>query len=254
MSRSDCFESLLFGTSFLLCVYFYSKIIPQLCILLLHFTSLYLIIQQIIYRVARLLGSYQSKIENAMIALNETETRLNFVKGQGHSKLQSATLRRDDAKHRRDLLLKAIQSNTAKGRSIAEEISKIRAEISMNEQDLMAAQQMESQTKLRVETIEHEMSMERARHADAVVSFETKANEMDEAKVKIAQSMEEKKAMIETKKAELKKIWEKCTELRKSEGHDGKYYIRYKYIISHISHLAYTLLISSVILLSSTIP
>ena len=158
-----------------------------------------------------------------MIALNETETRLNFVKGQGHSKLQSATLRRDDAKHRRDLLLKAIQSNTTKGRSIAEDISKLRGEISTNEQDLMAAQQMESQTKLRVETIEHEMNMERTRHEDAVVGFETKANEMDEAKVKIAQSMEEKKAMIETKKAELKKIWEKCTELRKSEGHDGEF-------------------------------
>ena len=221
---------------------------------LLHFISLYLIIQQIIYRVARLLGSYQSKIENAMIALNETETRLNFVKGQGHSKLQSATLRRDEAKHVRDLLLAAIQSNTTRGRSIAEDISKVRAEISMNEQELIDAKQLESHNKLRVEKIEHEMNMERTRHEDTVMGFETKAREMDEAKVKIAQSMEEKKAMIETKKAELKKIWEKCTELRKSEGHDGKYYIRYKYIISHISHLAYTLLISSVILLFSTIP
>ena len=92
----------------------------------------------------------------------------------------------------------------------------------MNEQDLMSAQQMESQTKLRVETIEHEMSMERTRHTDAVVDLETKATEMDEAKVSTAQSIEDKKAMIETKKAELRKIWEKCTELRKSEGHDGK--------------------------------
>lgn len=30
--------------------------------------------------VARLLGTYQSRVESAMIALNETETRLNFAK------------------------------------------------------------------------------------------------------------------------------------------------------------------------------
>ena len=172
--------------------------------------------------VARLLSTYQNKVENAMIALNETETRLNFAKGQEISKLQSATLRRDDAKHRRDLLLKAIQSNTAMGRNIAEEISKVRTEISMNEQDLLSAQQMESQTKLRVETIEHEMNMERTRYTNAVADLESKGDEMDEAKITTAKSIGDKKAMIETKKAELRKIWEKCTELRKSEGHDGK--------------------------------
>ena len=175
-----------------------------------------------VIEVARKLAQNQNMVENALIALNETETRLNFAKGQEVSKLQSATLRREDAKHRRDLLLKAIQSNTTKGREIAEEISKVRAEIGLNEQDLMSAQQMESQTKLRVETIEHEMIMERTRHTDAVVDLETKATEMDEAKVSTAQSIEDKKAMIEIKKAELRKIWEKCTELRKSEGHDGK--------------------------------
>mmetsp|Transcript_6805 Transcript_6805/g.15512 ORF Transcript_6805/g.15512 Transcript_6805/m.15512 type:complete len:1196 (-) Transcript_6805:237-3824(-) len=171
--------------------------------------------------VARLLGTYQNQIENAMIALNETETRLNFAKGQETNKLQSATLRRDDAKHRHELLLKAINANIAKGRSIAEEISKIRADIVMNEQDLSAAQQMESQTKLRVETIEHEITVERTRHADAVANLESKSlRELDEAKVKTTQSIESKKAMMETKKAELHRIWEKCTELRKSEGHD----------------------------------
>ena len=32
--------------------------------------------------VARLLGTYQNKIENAMIALNKIETRLNFPRGR----------------------------------------------------------------------------------------------------------------------------------------------------------------------------
>lgn len=172
--------------------------------------------------VARLLGTYRNKIENAMIALNETVTRLNFAKGQEISKLQSALLRRDDARRRRDLLQKAINANTVKGRSIAEEISKIRAEIGMNEQDLSAAQQMESQTKLRVETIEHEVMMERTRHADAAVNLELESKELDESKDKTTRLIADKKAMIETKKSELRKIWEKCTELRKSEGHDGK--------------------------------
>ena len=88
-----------------------------------------------------------------MVALNKAETRLNFVKGQEHSKLQSATRRRNVAKQCHDLFLDAIQSNTTRELTITENISKLRAEISMNEQDLMAAQQMESQTKLRVEMI-----------------------------------------------------------------------------------------------------
>ena len=128
--------------------------------------------------VARLLGSYQNKVESALIELNETETRLNFTKGQGKSQLQSATSRRDDAKHRHDLLVNAIQSNASKERVIAEEIAKVRTDIGLNEQDLTAAQQMESQTKLRVETIEHELSMERTRHATAVADLESKSKEM----------------------------------------------------------------------------
>ena len=68
----------------------------------------------------------------------------------------------------------------------------------------MAAQQMESRMKIRVETIKHEMNLERARHTEAVVGFETKAKDMDEAKVKTTQSIEEeKKAMVEKKKAAL---------------------------------------------------
>ena len=120
------------------------------------------------------------------------------------------------------MLQKAINANTVKGRSIAEEISKIRADIVMNEQDLSAAQQMESQTKLRVETIEHEVMLERTRHADAVVNLELESKELDESKDKITQLISHKRAMIETKKSELRNIWEKCTELRKSEGHDGE--------------------------------
>ena len=170
--------------------------------------------------VARVLGTYQNKIEQAMIALNETETRLNFVKGQTMSKLDAATVRRDDAKHKHELLLKSISSNTANERSISEDISKVRAEIASNEQDLSAAQQMQSQTKLRVETIEHEMGLERTRHTQAVQDLESKSKGLDESKVKSRDSIAAKRAAIEAKKAELKKIWAKCDELRKSEGHD----------------------------------
>jgi len=174
-----------------------------------------------------------------MVALNEAEARLNLVKEQELSTLQSATFHRDEAKQRHVSLIEGITSNALEEWSIGDDISKIRADTGMNEQELIAARQVENWNKSRVETIEFEMTMERSRHEDAVVGFETKASEMDEAKVKIAQLMEEKKAMIEMKKAELKKIWEKCTELRKSEGHDGKCYIRisYRSNIHYSSHL-----------------
>eukprot|EP00804_Cyclotella_cryptica_P008476 CCRYP_003985-RA/>CCRYP_003985-RA protein AED:0.05 eAED:0.05 QI:123/1/1/1/1/1/9/250/1108 len=170
--------------------------------------------------VARVLGPYQKQIESAMIALNETETRLNFVKGQSVNKLDAATLKRDDAKHRRDLLFKSIHSNQQKIRSVADDIVKIRAEIVGNEHDLSASQQMESQTKLRVETIEHEMNMEMTRHVDAIVMLERKAKEADDSKERALESIDEKKAMIEAKKEELGKIWAQCNDLRKSEGQD----------------------------------
>jgi hypothetical protein len=64
--------------------------------------------------------------------------------------------------------------------------------------------------------------LERTRHADAVVNLEFKSKELDELKGKTTQSIVDKTAMIETKKSELRKIWEKCTELRKSESHDGE--------------------------------
>jgi hypothetical protein len=76
-----------------------------------------------------------------------------------------------------------------------------------NEHDLSSAQQMESQTKLRVETIEHEMSMETSRHAEAVAMLETKAKEIDGTTARALEMIDEKKAMIEAKKEELGKIW-----------------------------------------------
>jgi hypothetical protein len=83
------------------------------------------------------LDGYQSRVLNGLVALEVVENRLKSVKAEEIIHLQSATCRRDDAKHR-----------------------------------------------LRVEIIEHEMNMERTRHADAAVDFETKAKDMDDAKVK----------------------------------------------------------------------
>ncbi len=83
--------------------------------------------------VARVLGSYKNKIESAMIVLNETESRLNFFKGQVMGKLNAAMVRRDETKYQHDLLLKAINTNQQKERAILEEISKVRAELVINE-------------------------------------------------------------------------------------------------------------------------
>jgi len=90
---------------------------------------------------------------------------------------------------------------------------------------LSAAQRMESQTKLRVETIDHEVVLERTRHEETVAKLISMSEELDESKVKSTQSSVDKKAAIEQKKSELHKIWEKCNELLKSEGRSGTYFI-----------------------------
>ena len=79
--------------------------------------------------VARVLGPYQKKIECAMIALNEAETRLTFLKKQKTNKLNMTKSRMDDAKNRQELLIKSIQSNQQEMRSITDDIMKIRTEI-----------------------------------------------------------------------------------------------------------------------------
>lgn len=170
--------------------------------------------------VARVLSTYQNKIEAAMIALNEIDARLNFKKGQMMSKVNAANVRRDDAKHRYDLFTKAIQTNQHKERAVKEDLSRIRNEIAGNEHDLSSAQQMESQTKLRVQTIEHEEELEQTRHVDAVADLEAKNTEMTSSKSEGHTSIEEKKAAIAAKKKQLREMWEKSSQIRKEEGHE----------------------------------
>ncbi len=170
--------------------------------------------------VARVLATYQNKVEAAMIGLNETNAQLNFKKGQMMSKLNAARVRRDDAKHRYDLLAKSIQTNQHKERAIREELSRIRSETTGNEHDLSSAQQIESQTKLRVQTIEHEVEMEQTRHVGAVADLESKHTEMASSKAKELLSVEKMKADIAAKKEELRKMWEKSNQIRKAEGHE----------------------------------
>lgn len=170
--------------------------------------------------VARVLGTYQNKVEAAIIGLNEADAKLNFKKGQMMSKLNAANVRRDDAKHRYDLLSKAIQTIQHKERAMKEELSRIRSETTGNEHDLSSAQQIESQTKLRVQTIEHEVELEQTRHVDAVADLEAKHTEMTSSKSKALASVEEKNAAIAAKKEELRKMWEKSSQIRKAEGHE----------------------------------
>ncbi|KAL9181784.1 hypothetical protein ACHAXT_012127 [Thalassiosira profunda] len=170
--------------------------------------------------VARLLPEYKARVDSLVQQLQEKEARLSLAKGRVLSKLQSAMVRRDDAQHRHELLVKAINTNAVKERSISEDMARIRSEIASDEQDISAAQQTESESKTRVETIELEVSTERTRHSNAVADLESKAKEMVAAKEATARAVEEKKAAMEAKKRQLSEMFAKCNELRKAEGHD----------------------------------
>lgn len=170
--------------------------------------------------IAQQLVIKQNQISLSLIALQKVEVKLMAAKAQAVSTLESATLHRDEVENRRDSLLRAIESNTSTVQQVDEEIFEVRDEIDTNERDLVAAQEEEQQNKLRVEEIDREISTESVRHAGAVAELERKGDDMDVAKVRAAQSIEDKKALIEQKKAEIL-LMEKCNQLRKSEGHDG---------------------------------
>jgi len=171
--------------------------------------------------IAQQLVIKQNQVLISLVALQKIEVELVAAKAQAVSTLESATQRRDEVEQRRESLLHAIQSNALAEQKVEEAISEVRDEIDTNERDLTAAQEEERQNELRLEVIELEFSTERARHANAVVVLERECEEVDIAKDRAAQSIEDKKAMIEQKKAELLLLIEKCNELSKSEGHDG---------------------------------
>jgi hypothetical protein len=62
------------------------------------------------------------------------------------------------------------------------------------------------------------------------------STKLNESKEKTIQSIANKKAMLEAKKAELRAMWEQCNQLRKSEDHDGMSSVRGIYFASLYSH------------------
>jgi len=161
---------------------------------------------------------HEIKVKQNMMSITASHAELR----RAVSTLESATQRRDEVEHHRDSLLRAIESNTSTVQHVDEEISEVRDEIGTNERDLVDAQEEGRQNELRVEEIDREISTEMARHASAVVVLEREGEEIDIAEVRAAQSIEDKKAMIEKKKAEIRLMIEKSNELNKSEGHEGK--------------------------------
>ena len=174
---------------------------------------------QSIAALARSLVEHRRRVDLSLARLANVESTLISMREEERRKLGEVILRRNDAVHCRATLVAAIRSNTFEEERLDEETSGVRADTETHEQELIVAQQEESKAGERLLMIKREMNNERARHTNAVADLETTAAELDNETA----SFGYKKAMVEAKKAELRKVWERCNELRKSEGQDGTY-------------------------------
>ena len=178
---------------------------------------------QSIAALARSLVEHRRRVDLSLARLANVESTLISMREEERRKLGEVILRRNDAVHCRATLVAAIRSNTFEEERLDEETSGVRADTETHEQELIVAQQEESKAGECLLMIECEMNNERARHTNAVADLETTAAELDNETATTTRSIGDKKAMVEAKKAELRKVWERCNELRKSEGQDGTY-------------------------------
>ncbi len=156
--------------------------------------------------------------ETLMIELKNTTTVLSKKKSEAKDRMQSLEMRRDESKHKENLLINSIQCSKIKIKTVVEETSSLQAEISALEQDLASSQQMEASTKFRSEGIKNEIHEENERHEEKKISAEAKLKFLQTKKDSVYQKIDEINNLISSKKEDLIDAHKKLNEYEDIEG------------------------------------
>jgi len=105
-------------------------------------------------------------LEDITTVLRKRKSTLDKILSKYSDSIQAVELKFEDARHREELHLKSIHTNKSKSRELSERIATDRSRRLGYEQELFDAQQIESATKLRVDSIEEEANSENERSAE----------------------------------------------------------------------------------------
>ena len=166
----------------------------------------------------RILQEKRRKFEMLMIELRNTTTVLSKKKSEAKDRLQSLEMRRDESKHKEKLLINSIQCSKIKTKTVVEETSSLRAEVSVLEQDLASSQQMEASTKFRSEGIKSEIHEEIERHKQKKISAQARMKVLQAKKDSAIQNVDEVNNLISSKKEDLMNAHKKLNEYEDIEG------------------------------------
>jgi len=110
--------------------------------------------------------SYRHKIDMTMLNLRNVAEKLDKQKQKSEVDLKNAEMRRDNTRHKENLLVKSIANFRSKANSLAEDVIRVKESIENYKTDRANAQHMEASTKFRVESIVAEIMSDRKRHEE----------------------------------------------------------------------------------------
>lgn len=107
-------------------------------------------------------------IETKMVQLENCSCILERQKAEAEKNLQASKASLHALQHKENLLIKTIQSSKNDARALTDEINKVRSCSNELEEDLRIATQMETRTKVNLETKAAEIESEEKRHGQVI--------------------------------------------------------------------------------------
>lgn len=166
---------------------------------------------------AERLRTYSRKINVNIISLKNTVALQEKKKYQMNIELNNVEMKRDDARHREQLLVKSITEFRTKSNTLSDEILRTRQNTGTYEMDLANAKQMEASTKYRVESISAEIKSEGSRHLGIMTKTKSELDSSKSHESDTRSKIDEMKSKIEDLQSQLEMEIEKSKQLQSDE-------------------------------------
>ena len=168
---------------------------------------------------SRMHQTYRRKIDGRIINIRSRESVCHRLLSALREDVKTAEKTLQDAKIEEQHLRQATSHLNTKAKSISEETSKVRTEVSGIAEDLHSAKQMQASTKLRAESIAAEIEAEDARHTDEMAAMKKRLEEAHSKKSALAAKRKTMTEELETQYTKIHELWLACVVIQVEEGH-----------------------------------
>jgi len=164
------------------------------------------------------LSRNQRIMETKMVQLENYSGILARIRDEAETNLEAAKVHFNSLEHKESLLIKTIQSYKNDARALTDEVLNARSSSSELEEDLRIAAQMETRTKINLETKIFDAESDEKRHRQVMEEKEGVLQERFAYKRKILHEISLKKALLEEKQKILLQLNEHAQQIQKQEG------------------------------------